>query len=140
MPRLHPLALASALLLAHAGAAGQGVPGPIRAAAGAAGDRTAPLMLTADEIRGRPDLETVAEGHVELQRGRITILTDRLSYDNVEDRARARGNVRILTAEGDRFSGPELDLTLQRFEGFFLQPEYFLSRNGAGGRAERNTL
>jgi LPS-assembly protein len=141
MPHLHPLALAAALLLSHAGAKAQGVVTPKAPAAtasgAAAGDRNAPVSVRADEIRGRPDLEVVAEGNVELQRGRITIRTDRLSYDNVEDRARARGNVQILTTEGDRFSGPELNLKLQRFEGYFLQPEYHFARTGAGGRAER---
>ena len=137
MPHLHPLALAAALLLTHASAKAQGVAAAAAASAPAAEDRRAPVILLADEIRGRPDLETVAEGHVELQRGRITIRTDRLSYDNVEDRAHARGNVQVITAAGDRFSGPELQLTLQRFEGYFLQPEYFFARTGAGGRAER---
>ncbi|MDP1690511.1 MAG: LPS assembly protein LptD [Burkholderiaceae bacterium] len=126
MPHLHPLALAAALLLSPAGAKAQG-----------AAASNAPVSLKAIEIRGRPDLEVIAEGNVELQRGRVTIRTDRLSYDNVEDRARARGRVQILTAEGDRFSGPELNLRLQRFEGYFLQPEYFFARTGAGGRAER---
>ena len=45
--------------------------------------------------------------------------------------------MQILTADGDRFSGPELNCRLQRFEGYFLQPEYFFARTGAGGRAER---
>ena len=126
MPHLLPLALAAALLLSPAGAAAQGTAAP-----------NGPLSLKADQVRGRPDLDLVAEGNVELQRGRITIRTDSLSYDHVEDRARARGNVQITTAEGDRFSGPELNLRLQRFEGYFLQPEYFFARTGAGGRAER---
>jgi LPS-assembly protein len=137
MPHLHPLALAAALLLSSAGAKAQGTLPSVSPAASAAQERSLPLTLQADEIRGRPDLEAVAEGHVELQRGRLTIRADRLSYDNAEDRARARGNVQIVNAFGDRFSGPELNLTLQRFEGYFLQPEYFFARTGAGGRAER---
>jgi LPS-assembly protein len=137
MPRLHPLAPAAALLLAHAAAMAEGMAAAPRAAVGAVDERAAPITLQADQISGRPDLETLAEGHVELQRGRITIRTDRLTYDNVEGRARAQGNVRILTSEGDRFSGPELQLNLERFEGFFLQPEFHFARNGAGGRAER---
>ena len=137
MPRLHPLALAAALLLAHAAAQAQAVATRPQPAASAGDNRQAPVTVLADEIRGRPDIEAVAEGRVELRRGGITIRTDRLTYDVIEDRAHARGNVQILTAEGDRYRGPELMLTLQRFEGFFLQPEYFLARNGAGGRADR---
>ena len=68
---------------------------------------------------------------------RITIHTDRLTYDHVEDRARAQGNVQILTPDGNRFAGTELQLTLQQFEGFFLQPDYFFASNAASGHAER---
>jgi len=140
MPHLHPLTLAAALLLSHASAKAQGTPASAprpASAASAAAERNPPLTLQADELRGRPDLEVVAEGHVELQSGRLTLRADRLTYDNAEDRARARGNVQIVNANGDRFSGPELNLTLQRFEGYFLQPQYFFARTGAGGRAER---
>ena len=126
---LQPLALAAALVFSPAGAKAQAT--PVKPAA------NEPVSVKADDIRGRPDLEVVAEGNVELQRGRITIRTDSLRYDNVEDRARARGKVQILTTEGDRFSGPELNLRLQRFEGYFLQPDYFFARTGAGGHAER---
>ncbi len=100
-------------------------------------ERNLPLTLEADELRGRPDLDFVAEGKVRLHRGRLTLATDRLEYDNVTDRASARGNVRIDTATGDWFAGPELSLTLGRFEGWFTKPEYFFSRTQAGGRAER---
>ena len=134
MPQLHPLALAAALLLSSAGAKAQGA---LNTAAPSKPEQYPEVVLQADEVRGRPDLDLVAEGHVQLQSGRITLRTDRLSYDAVEDRARARGNVQILTTEGDRFSGPELDLKLQRFEGVFLQPEYFFARTRAGGRADR---
>ena len=143
MPLLHPLALAAALLLSHASVRAQGAtasapPRPASAASAAsAAQGSLPLTVQANSLRGRPDLDVVAEGDVQLQRGRITIRSDRLSYDSVEDRARAQGNVQILTSEGDRFSGPELNLQLQRFEGYFLQPEYYFARNGAGGRAAR---
>ncbi len=140
MPRLHPLALAAALLLSHAGAKAQGAtaataPRPASSASAAQGNL--PLTVQADSLRGRPDVDVVAEGDVQLQRGRITIRSDRLTYDSVEDRARAQGHVQILTSDGDRFAGPELNLRLQRFEGYFLQPEYFFARTGAGGRATR---
>ena len=135
MPHLHPLALATALLLSPAGVAAQGA--RAEPADPAASASAGPLTLKAQQIRGRPDLDLVAEGDVELQRGRLTIRTDSLRYDHVEDRVRASGKVQILSSEGDRFSGRELNLRLQRFEGYFLQPEYFFARTGAGGRAER---
>ncbi len=103
----------------------------------AVNDRLLPIELQAESVQGRPDIELEAKGRVELRRGRLTLFTDRLQYDNVLDRAHATGGVRINTNSGDRFSGPELLLTLDRFEGYFLQPEYWFTRTGAGGRAER---
>ncbi len=98
-----------------------------------------PIELQADSIRGRPDLETVAEGKVELKRGSVVLRADRLSYDQPADLARALGNVQI-TRDGDRFSGPQLELHLQRFEGFFLEPTYYFELTGGGGRAARDRL
>jgi LPS-assembly protein len=121
---LHPLAVA--VLLAHGAAEAQ-----------VSDERRLPIMLQADQVRGRPDLDMSASGKVELQRGRIRLLTDQLDYDHVADLARARGAVRIETAEGNWFAGPELSLTLGRFEGWFTKPEYFFARTQAGGRAER---
>ena len=98
--------------------------------------RQLPIILQAQEVRGRPDLETVAEGNVEFRRGGVVIRSDRLTYEQPEDLAIARGNVRI-TRDGNRYSGPELQLKIQRFEGFFLNPTYYFARTGAGGTAQR---
>jgi LPS-assembly protein len=98
--------------------------------------RQLPIVLQAREVHGRPDLDTVAEGNAELRRGGIVLRADRLSYDQPEDTAVARGNVRI-TREGNVYTGSELRLRLQRFEGYFLEPTYFFSRTGAGGSAQR---
>jgi LPS-assembly protein len=132
MPLRHPLALAAAMLLAPAGVMAQ--PAAPRSAAD---ERNATLILQADELQGRPDLEFEARGNVQLQRGRLKIGTEYLRYDHVADRAYARGKVRIETADGNWFAGPELSLTLDRFEGWFLEPEYFFARTQAGGRARR---
>jgi LPS-assembly protein len=98
--------------------------------------RHLPIVLQANELRGRPDLETVAEGNAEFRRGGMVIRADRLGYENSDDLATARGNVRV-SRDGNIYSGPELQLHVQRFEGFFLQPTYFFSRTGAGGSAQR---
>lgn len=87
-------------------------------------------------MRGRPDLDTVAEGDAVLRRGDLSIRADLLSYDQVEDLALARGNV-LINQEGNRYSGPELQLKVQRFEGFFVNPTYYFGRTAAGGKAER---
>src|SRR2546423_132496 len=95
-----------------------------------------PIILQARTMRGRPDLETIAEGDAEFRRGGIVLRADRLSYDHPEDLAIARGHVRI-SRDGNVYTGPELQLRIQRFEGYFLEPTYFFSRTGAGGHAER---
>ncbi|WP_088283568.1 LPS-assembly protein LptD [Ideonella sp. A 288] len=98
--------------------------------------RQRPVFLLADELRVRPDLDAVAEGRVEFRRAGMVIRADRFTYDNADDLARARGNVEIRK-EGNVYKGPELQLRVQRFEGFFLQPEFELGLLGSGGRAER---
>jgi len=95
-----------------------------------------PIVLQADRIRSQPDLETVAEGKVEFRRGGTVIKADRLAYDTAQDLASAIGNVRV-TRGGAVYTGPELQLRVQRFEGFFLRPEFEFTQLGAGGRAER---
>ena len=99
-------------------------------------ERKLPIVVRAQELRGRPDIETLAEGDAELRRGGLLIRADRLSYETAEDLARAKGNVQVRR-DGNVYSGPELQLRLQRFEGFFLNPTYFFGRTGAGGTAQR---
>ncbi|MEQ1806015.1 MAG: LPS assembly protein LptD, partial [Burkholderiaceae bacterium] len=96
----------------------------------------AAIVLRSREIRGRPDLETVAEGGVELRSAGLVVRADSLSYEQAEDLAVARGNVRV-SRDGNIYSGPELQLRLQRFEGFFVNPTYRFARSGAGGSAQR---
>ncbi|RQP22372.1 LPS-assembly protein LptD [Piscinibacter terrae] len=139
--RLAPVAAALALMGAGTAAAQDaGIQLQISPtlAAPSRGDasRKLPIVLQAKELRGRPDLETVAEGDAEFRRGGMVIRADRLAYDNADDLATARGNVRV-SRDGNIYSGPELQLHVQRFEGFFLQPTYFFSRTGAGGSAQR---
>lgn len=98
--------------------------------------RNRSIVLRADSLQVRPDLETVAEGDVEFRRAGTVIRADRFAYDNADDRASARGNVRV-SRDGNRYWGPELQLHVQRFEGFFLNPQYQFGRTGAGGSAVR---
>ena len=136
--RRHALAVA---VLALCGA--QAVPAqspPLQPSPQLRGPRTddtpLPIVLQAERLSGRPDLETLAEGAVELRRGSTVIRADRLSYDVPQDLARATGEV-VIEREGNRFTGPELQLHVQRFEGYFLKPRYFIARTQAGGQAER---
>lgn len=98
--------------------------------------RERPVILRADRLQVRPDLDAVAEGRVDFRRAGTVIRADRLSYDSATDTASARGQV-YVGRDGVSYRGPELQLQLQRFEGFFLQPEFEFERLGAGGRASR---
>jgi LPS-assembly protein len=145
--RITPLALAAGLLLCGGAARAQAAspsspPEPLQPSRSllrvpdAEADKPLPIILRARSLQGRPDLEAVAEGDVELRRGSLLIRADRLSYDGAEDLAAARGAVRI-ERDGAIYRGPELQLRVKRFEGFFLQPEFEFLRLGTGGSAER---
>jgi LPS-assembly protein len=95
-----------------------------------------PSFVSGDNLRGTPDLETIVEGHAQLRRGDTVIRADRLEYYAPDDLAKARGNVRINRA-GNVFEGPELQLKVESFEGFFNHPRYRLLRNDAYGEADR---
>jgi len=95
-----------------------------------------PTFVFGDRVSGRPDLETVVDGNAELRRGATSIRADRIEYYQPDDQLKSRGNVRINRA-GNRFEGPELELKLDRFEGFFTTPGYRFLSNGGNGRAER---
>ena len=98
--------------------------------------RDLPVILRAREVHGRPDIDAEAEGDVEFRRGSTVIRADKLTYDEAEDLARATGHV-VVSRDGSIFSGPELQLKVERFEGFFRMPTFRFSRTGAGGKASR---
>lgn len=95
-----------------------------------------PTFVYGDRVSGRPDLETVIDGNAELRRGATSIRADRIEYYQPDDQVKSRGNVRVNKA-GNRFEGPELEIKLDRFEGFFTTPDYRFLSNGGNGRAER---
>ena len=98
--------------------------------------RRLPIILNAQTVTGSPDLDAVAEGNAEFRRGGMKISADRLRYEQAEDLATASGNVRV-SRDGNVYTGPELQLKVQRFEGFFLSPTYHFARTDAGGSAQR---
>lgn len=95
-----------------------------------------PMFIEGDRVSGRTDLDTVVEGNAELRRGDTVIKADRLEYYQPDDLAKARGNVRINRA-GNVFEGPQLELKVESFEGFFNEPRYRFLQNGAYGEADR---
>ena len=95
-----------------------------------------PSFVDGDKISGRPDLETVVEGNATLRRGDTVVRADRLEYFQPEDLAKATGNVRVNQA-GNVYEGPELQLKLETFEGFFNQVRYRFLASGGEGDADR---
>ena len=94
-----------------------------------------PVFVSGDKLSGRTDLETVVEGNAELRRGATSMRADRIEYVQSDDQLKSQGHVRINNA-GNRFEGPQLELKLERFEGFFSSPRYSLLGRG-NGLAER---
>ena len=95
-----------------------------------------PTFVFGDSISGRTDLETIVDGNAELRRGPNAIRADRIEYYQPDDQVTSRGNVRINSG-GNLFSGPELQLKIDTFEGYFLKPTYRFLSNGGNGTAER---
>lgn len=95
-----------------------------------------PSIVEGDRISGRPNLETIVEGHAELRRADTVVRADRLEYYQPDDLAIAAGNVRVNRA-GNIYEGPRLELKVERFEGFFDDVRYRLLATGAHGKAER---
>jgi LPS-assembly protein len=95
-----------------------------------------PTFVQGDRVTGRTDFETLVEGAAELRRGDTVIKADRLEYYQPDDLAKARGNVRI-NRQGNVYRGPQLEIKVDAFEGFFSQPSYEFLRNGAYGHADR---
>jgi LPS-assembly protein len=95
-----------------------------------------PTFITGDSVTGRPDLETVVQGHAVLRKANMVIHADRLEYNQPTDLARATGQVRVNRA-GNVYEGPLLELRVDAFEGFFNQPTYQFLKNQSHGQASR---
>lgn len=96
----------------------------------------APTFLFGERMSGHADQETVVEGQAEMRKPGTVVHADRLEYNNQTDRAQATGNVRINRG-GNVFEGSKLDLEVEAFRGFFLEPRYEFLQNNAHGDASR---
>ena len=94
------------------------------------------MVLRAGTLQIRPEIDATAEGGAELRRAGTVISADKLRYDMATDTALAQGQVQV-ERPGARYRGPLLQLKVQSFEGFFVEPEFELLNLGSGGRAER---
>lgn len=97
-------------------------------AGGAAADPAAePTFITADDIKGQSDVETVGEGAVELRQATTLVNADRLTYRHPIDEVEAEGNV-LLKRDDDVMSGPYLRLKVSDKLGYFDRPQYSIKR------------
>ena len=95
-----------------------------------------PTFIFGDRISGRPELEVVIDGNAELRRGSKVLHADRIEFYQPTETLKARGKVRI-NSDGNQFSGTELTLKLDTFEGVFEQPSYRFLSTGGNGSAQR---
>lgn len=96
----------------------------------------APTTLDAERMTGRQDRQLSLEREVEIQRGSMSMKSDRATYDVVDDRVQASGNIRLRNF-GDRYSGDELNLKMDTGQGYMTSPTYDLEINKAHGKADR---
>ncbi|HVL75138.1 MAG TPA: LPS-assembly protein LptD [Noviherbaspirillum sp.] len=99
-------------------------------------EQEAPTVVSAERMTGRPDIEVILEGDVEIERGPTTVFADHATYDIVEDEVHAIGNIRLLRM-GDTYTGDELRMRIAAGRGFVSQPTYSLQRNQGHGTASR---
>lgn len=95
-----------------------------------------PTIAEGELLTGRPDREVRLQRDVEIRRGPTVINADDLSYDVVDDRVDAKGDVQVLR-QGDRFRGKGLSLKLDTGVGYMQSPVYRLMQRNAQGHAER---
>ncbi|MEX8517749.1 MAG: LPS-assembly protein LptD [Leptothrix sp. (in: b-proteobacteria)] len=94
------------------------------------------VRLQAGSISGRTGEQLNADLGVQLQQGGLRLQADHLEVRLGDSRLRATGQV-DLRRNGDRFSGPELEINSETQEGFFIKPRYLLGRTQGGGQASR---
>ncbi len=98
--------------------------------------RQMPTFVQSDKLNEQANFLTTLDGQVVLRRGELLLKADQVDYDQTNDLAKARGNVYINRA-GMVYQGPELNLHLDAFEGFFTEPTFQMKKNKAYGSAKR---
>jgi len=101
-------------------------PRGIETGPGSRSDAQSPAFLRADSIEGLTGKESVAEGNVELHKGKTSVYADRLRYIEATEEIDASGNVRI-ERNGDVVTGPSLKYRVDDATGVFERPEFTLS-------------
>ena len=88
-------------------------------------DDSYPLFVVADQVDGRMDEVTEAEGNVELRKAGSLLFADKITYWPLEDEVDAVGNVRLLQ-EGTEIKTPHLRMKLTEQIGFAESADYYI--------------
>lgn len=94
-----------------------------------ASDEPVPAFIVADQIEGRADEVTEAQGNVELRKLDTQLQSDRMKYFPLEDVVEAEGNVRLTQSQGinlTEMAGSNLRLKVSDQIGHFDNVTYHL--------------
>lgn len=151
-PMTHAVRTALAVIALGAGAA------PVWAQSGAAADaagirlkpgpsleqqlppnanKVLPVFVQGNSVQGELDGVTVIEGGAELRQNGTVLKADRIEHNRSTSDTKASGNV-LLNRQGDRFTGPEMQLNLDSSKGYFDKPQYELLNQGKGDASRIN--
>lgn len=83
--------------------------------------------IEARRIDGRDQVNMVAQDNVRLDRGDLSLTSDKLFYDQITNEVTAEGSVRITRA-GDQIDGPKARVNLDTLYGEVDSPTYVLQR------------
>lgn len=89
------------------------------------------LLLDAEQIRVRPDMDLVLDGNALIRRPGIVLRANRIEYDQSQDRVKAAGRVRI-SQQGNIFEGPSAQLQMDSMQGSLDAPQYRFVQGGHG--------
>jgi len=90
-------------------------------------DDSYPLFIIADNIQGRADEVSEAEGDVELRKAGSLLFADKVTHRPLEDEIEAEGHVRLLQ-DGTEVETPHLRLKISEQVGFAEQADYLMAK------------
>jgi LPS-assembly protein len=90
-------------------------------------DEQYPAFIIADNLEGRTNEETIAEGDVELRKAGSLLYADKAVYWPLEDEVEATGHVRLLQ-DGGELDTPHLRMKLSEQIGFAEQADYVFAK------------
>ncbi len=94
------------------------------------------IYLEGDTLSGVTGENVVLSGSAKLEYEGTTVQADALEYRQSDNRALARGSVRI-EKDGNVFTGDEVNIDPDTLEGYMTTPSYHFAISQGGGQAER---